>query len=176
MCNSIDKLVMALKGAMHRPIGLWADRRGSAMVEFALAFPVLAVILVGVLEVGRAIHYHQALTEGVRAGVRYLTRVADPCSAASKQAAVGLLVTRSVNWSNPPLFGDWPATYASSTTGPDFHVQFANRNAGTGQLVGPLVSMSADFTFADSLGVLQWIGDGNGIPLQSDHEEVWIGL
>jgi len=176
MCSSIDKLRKALKRAMRLPIGLWADRRGSAMVEFALAFPILAVILVGVLEVGRAIHYHQALTEGVRAGVRYLTRVADPCSAASEQAAVGLLVTRSIDWSNSPLFGDWPATYASSTTAPDCHVQFANCNAGTGQLVGPLVSMTADFTFSDSLGVLQWIGDENGIPLESDHEEVWIGL
>ena len=58
---------------------LWKDRRGSAMVEFAFALPILAIIVVGVLEIGRAIHYHQALTEGVRAGVRYLTRVGEPC-------------------------------------------------------------------------------------------------
>jgi len=175
MYSSIDTIGKTLKAAVRLPVGLWADRRGSAMVEFAFAFPILAVILVGVLEIGRAIHYHQALTEGVRAGVRYLTRVADPCSSASKQAAVGLLVTRSINWSNPPLFANWPASYALSTTDPDFRVQFTDCNAG-GQLVGPVVSMTADFTYSDSLGVLQWIGHGDGIPMVSDHEEVWIGL
>jgi Flp pilus assembly protein TadG len=165
-----------IKATVRLPVRLCAARRGSAMVEFALAFPILAIILVGVLEIGRAIHYHQALTEGVRAGVRYLTRVGDPCSAASKQAAVGLLMTRSIGWSNPPLFADWPASYASSTTDPDFQVQFADCNAGTGQLVGPVVSMTAEFTFSDSLGVLGRVGHKNGIPMVSSHEEVWIGL
>jgi Flp pilus assembly protein TadG len=165
-----------MRSLLPAPAGLWKDRRGSAMVEFALALPIFALILAGVLEIGRAIHYHQALTEGVRAGVRYLTRVGDPCSSASRQAAVGLLVTRSIGWSNPPLFADWPANYASSTTDPDFQVQFADCNAGTGQLVGPVVSMTADFTFSDSLGVLHWIGHADGIPMVSGHEEVWIGL
>ena len=176
MYSSIDAIGKAIKAATRRPAGLWVDRRGSAIVEFVFAFPVLVLIMVGVLEIGRAIHYHQALTEGVRAGVRYMTRVADPCSNASKQAAVGLLVTRSVNWSNPPLFADWPASYASSTTDPDFQVQFTDCNAGPGQLVGPVVSMTADFTFSDSLGVLHWIGHEGGIPMVSGHEEVWIGL
>jgi hypothetical protein len=165
-----------MRSLLPASLTLWKDRRGSALVEFALALPILVFIVVGVLEIGRAIHYHQALTEGVRAGVRYLTRVGDPCSSASEQAAVGLLVTRSINWSNPPLFADWPADYASSTTDPDFQVQFADCDVGTGQLTGPVVSMTADFTFSDSLGVLHWIGHKDGIPMQSGHEEVWIGL
>ena len=155
---------------------LWKDRRGSAMVEFAFALPILAVIVVGVLEIGRAIHYHQALTEGVRAGVRYLTRVGDPCSSGSKQGAVGLVVTRSIGWNNPPLFADWPADYASSTSDPEFQVEFADCDVGTGQLTGPVISMTAEFTYSDSLGVLDWIGHDDGIPMLAGHEEVWIGL
>jgi Flp pilus assembly protein TadG len=157
-------------------IRLWEDRRGSALVEFAFALPILAVIVVGVLEVGRAIHYHQALTEGVRAGARYLTRVADPCSGGAKQAAVGLLVTRSSDWSNPPLFYDWPADYGSSTSDPDFQVDISGCDSVTGELAGSTVTMTAQFTFSDSLGVLNWIGHAGGIAMQAGHQERWIGL
>jgi Flp pilus assembly protein TadG len=155
---------------------LWKDRRGSAMVEFAFALPILAIIVVGVLEIGRAIHYHQALTEGVRAGVRYLTRVGEPCQNSAKDAAVGLIVTRSIGWDNPPLFADWPADEASWASDPTFQVEFADCDANTGELNGATVSMTAEFTYSDSLGVLGWIGHEGGIPMVAGHEEVWIGL
>ncbi|MCI0429147.1 MAG: pilus assembly protein [Rhodospirillales bacterium] len=165
-----------MKSLLSASVKLWNDRRGSALVEFAYALPILFIIVVGILEVGRAIHYHQALTEGVRAGVRYLTRVGDPCSSGSRQGAVGLVVTRSIGWNNPPLFADWPEDYASSTSDPEFQVEFADCDPGTGQLTGPTVSMTAEFTYSDSLGVLDWIGHEGGMPMQAGHEEVWIGL
>ena len=155
---------------------LWKDSRGSALVEFAYALPILAIIVVGILEIGRANHYHQALTEGVRAGVRYLTRVGDPCATSSKQGAVGLIVTRSIDWTSPPLFGDWPDSYAAATSDPNFQVEFADCDANTGELTGMNVSMTAEFMYSDSLGVLDWIGHEGGIPMQAVHEEVWIGL
>lgn len=155
---------------------LWNDRRGAAMVEFAFALPMLVITIVGVIEVGRAIHYHQALTEGVRAGVRYLSRVADPCSSEAKEAATGLLVTRSIGWSNPPVFVDWPVSYASTSSDPDFQVDFIGCDAATGELAGSTVTMTAEYAFADSLGMLRWIGHAGGFPLRTGHQELWFGL
>jgi hypothetical protein len=108
--------------------------------------------------------------------VRYLTRVQDPCSSESKEAAAGLLVTRSIAWSNPPLFVDWPASYAAASSDPDFQVGFIGCDAVTGELAGTTVTMTAEYAFADSLGMLDWIGHAGGFPLRTGHQEIWLGL
>ena len=45
--------------------------RGQAIVEFAIAFPILLVLLVGILEVGRAIFIYSAVTNASREASRY---------------------------------------------------------------------------------------------------------
>jgi len=147
---------------------LWADRRGANAVEFAYAAPILLVIVIGIFDVGRAIHYHQALTEGVRAGTRYLTRLADPCSSAAMEAAVGLVVTRSIDWSGPPLFPDWPPDYASASSSTKFRVTRTGCDAGTGTLTGDTLDLDAQFDF-DMLSLVD-------VTLDARHQEVYIGL
>jgi len=49
-------------------------RRGSAMVEFALTLPMLLLLGVGMVEVGRAIYYTVEVNNGATAGVAYGTR------------------------------------------------------------------------------------------------------
>ena len=44
--------------------------RGQAMLEFALALPVLLLVLVMFLEFGRIVYYYSALNHAVRAGAR----------------------------------------------------------------------------------------------------------
>lgn len=50
-----------------------AQSRGQSLVEFALVLPVLLVILLGVVDLGRAIYYYNTLSnlarEGARAGI-----------------------------------------------------------------------------------------------------------
>ncbi len=50
---------------------LLRDTRGVAAVEFAFAFPVLLLLLVGTLDIGRALWYVSTLDHAAREGARY---------------------------------------------------------------------------------------------------------
>ncbi|HVX13172.1 MAG TPA: TadE family protein [Pirellulales bacterium] len=47
-----------------------ANRRGAALVEFALVAPIFLVCVVGSIEIGRAIMVQESLTNASREGVR----------------------------------------------------------------------------------------------------------
>jgi Flp pilus assembly protein TadG len=51
--------------------GLLADRRGNFMLEFALALPILFLLLVGLLDLGRFSLMKSALLQGAREGAQY---------------------------------------------------------------------------------------------------------
>ena len=46
------------------------DNRGQALVEFALLLPVVMLILIGIVEFGRAWQAKQTLTDAAREGAR----------------------------------------------------------------------------------------------------------
>ncbi len=50
---------------------LLRDTRGVAAVEFAFAFPILILLLVGTLDIGRALWYTSTLDHAAREGARY---------------------------------------------------------------------------------------------------------
>jgi Flp pilus assembly protein TadG len=153
------------------------------MVEFALALPLLVIIIAGIIEFGHAIHYHQALTEGVRAGVRYLTRLQNPCTATAMDQAVGLVVTRSINWSNPPMFPDWPANSGAWRSDPRFQASLQGCDQATGKVTGNTLTMTVQFLYVDASSMLRIIGWGSqqvgaldGIPMTAVHQERYIGI
>ena len=51
--------------------GLAADRRGNLILEFALAMPILFLLLVGLLDLGRYSLQKSALLQGAREGAQY---------------------------------------------------------------------------------------------------------
>lgn len=55
----------ALQGAVRR---LWADRRGSAAVEFALLLPVLLLLLAGLVDTSRLISHSTQIRAAAQAG------------------------------------------------------------------------------------------------------------
>ena len=59
---------------------LMRERHGTAAVEFALILPVLAVMLLGPIEIGRLEYHFQVASEGVRDAGRYLSVVPVDCS------------------------------------------------------------------------------------------------
>lgn len=69
-----------------------ASERGAAAVEFALLAPVLIMILLGIMEFGRAYNAQLSLTAAAREGVRVMAISNDQTSArtAAKNAAVSL--------------------------------------------------------------------------------------
>jgi Flp pilus assembly protein TadG len=56
---------------MHRLRNLYADRRGNFAIEFALALPILLLLLVGLLDLGRMSIEKSALLQGAREGAQY---------------------------------------------------------------------------------------------------------
>ena len=46
-------------------------QRGQALAEFALAAPVLFLLLLGVIEGGRFIYHYESINNAARAGIRY---------------------------------------------------------------------------------------------------------
>jgi Flp pilus assembly protein TadG len=46
------------------------DRRGQALVEFALVMPILLILIMAVIDFGRAWNLHQTITDAAREGAR----------------------------------------------------------------------------------------------------------
>lgn len=52
---------------------LRSDERGQAITEFALVIPVLLLILMGVVEIGRIFHAYLVVEEAARDAARYVS-------------------------------------------------------------------------------------------------------
>ncbi len=102
-CHAIPNVLLTI-------VRMLRDNRGVAAVEFAFAFPILILLLVGTFDVGRALWYSSTLDHAAREGARYASlRGAEslyPASDADIQAfvrnrAIGVdpsHLTVSVSW------------------------------------------------------------------------------
>lgn len=70
----------------------WGGDRGAAAVEFALVFPILFLVLVGIVEYGSIFNTQLMLTSAAREGARTMAVTGDPVRArtAVVDAAIGL--------------------------------------------------------------------------------------
>ncbi len=164
-----------------------ADRRGSSSVEFVFGVLFVVILMIGFLEMGRAIHYYQVLSDGARSGGRYLTRVENPCDEAAIQEALGLVITRTIDWSRPPIFGDWPelaafpaglGDYNFSFVGAD-HFEVEMQGCDSGAMAvdnwGGKVILMVKYQYRDYLGLLAFLGLQEGFWIVGRHEEQHIG-
>jgi Flp pilus assembly protein TadG len=55
---------------MKALMGFRRDRRGQALIEFALVMPLLLLFLVGIIEFGRGWNDHQVITDAAREAAR----------------------------------------------------------------------------------------------------------
>ena len=86
-----------------------ADRRGAGTVEFAIVFSIFAVLMIGMLELGRVVWTYNALHLTTQQAARYLT-VSNSCT----QSALNSWVSKSVNNGGSGLPGG--ATFTPVTT------------------------------------------------------------
>jgi Flp pilus assembly protein TadG len=56
---------------MRRPVGLLRDRKGGAILEFALLAPLLFTLLLGIVEMGRMFYVRHALEYATEQAARY---------------------------------------------------------------------------------------------------------
>lgn len=134
---------------------------GQSLVEFALIFPVVIFLLLGFMDVGRAIFIYSSLTNAVREA------------------------TRSAIVMDYDAYEAAPTTFLNSLRQLVFDYGFSIQNAeddvvvdiiiteeeipeGTNQWYYTTVSISAEYLFDPITPFIQNIvGDGNGIPIQS---------
>ena len=79
---------------MRRLLGgaTWGSDRGAAAVEFALVFPILILVLIGIIEYGSVFNTQLMLTSAAREGARTMAVTGDAAQARTAviNAAVGL--------------------------------------------------------------------------------------
>lgn len=117
-------------------------QRGTALVEFAIALPLLILLMLATAEIGRMLSNYNTLAKSVRDSARYVaskaaagtTRVVN-ITPALRTAATNLAVTGNINGTGNPLL---PSLAASNITIAD---------AGNGY-----VSVSASYTYSPMLG------------------------
>lgn len=130
---------------------------GAAILEFALALPILFALLGGTFELGRALLVREIMIEAVRGGARYLARVPDPtCQAlctAGAERAVGMTLDQIVENSGLPR----ARVNVSSSGDPG----------------SDTVAMKADLRL--DVELLRIFGLGTMMKLEAVHEERRIG-
>jgi len=73
-------------------IARWRDARGSELIEFAFALPVLIFVLFGILDMGFCFRNYEVLTNAAREGAR-LKALSPNYTTADVQSRVGAYLT-----------------------------------------------------------------------------------
>lgn len=79
-------MMLSTRSARSLRHGALRDSRGAAVVEFAIIFPVLAMLVFGVIDFGRAFFLRTNLVAAAREGARSGATMANPCLGASTTA------------------------------------------------------------------------------------------
>ena len=53
------------------PQGLLKDTRGAAVIEFAFALPVIAIVMIGILQMGMTLHASGGMRHALGEGIRF---------------------------------------------------------------------------------------------------------
>lgn len=80
---------------------LWRDRRGDVALEFAIVLPLVLMLLLGIIDVGRLLGDQHALDRGVEVAARF--------AAVSSASADATTITTQFNKAIQPLLGSCSA-------------------------------------------------------------------
>lgn len=149
------------------------DRKGAAVIEFALVAPLLIFLMCGMAEFANAMRQYHVMEKGVRDAGRYLARVPmTGCAvgANATTAARNLAVTGRVS-GGTALLPNWDNVNSVAVS----VAQCVDNSASTyrGHAQVPVIQVRATAPYAD-LGLLTIIGVG-AITLEATHQQLWIG-
>src|SRR2546423_13290783 len=88
--------VMVRRGR-HRGMQKTRKQNGQALVEMASILPLLSIILLGCLDLGRAFHVHMAAADAAHVGLMYAQQVTDPTTSPPKTITVADVINKTVN-------------------------------------------------------------------------------
>ena len=123
-------------------------RTGSAMVEVAVCFPVFLLILMGIIEFGRAMSVNQMLNSASRIGCR--AAILDGSTNSSVTSAVKTHVTSTIGCQQSSVTVTITATSGQSG---------ATLSDVSAASTGDMIKIAVSVPFADvSWSVKQWMG------------------
>lgn len=140
---------------------------GASATEFALALPVVVLLLTGVTEVGRMLYQSSALEKGVRAGALYAGRVEAPISAADLAAAENVVKTGDPTGSGGYLVPGF------SDPGAKVNISVADYNLN-GQDI-PVITVIADVPFSPLMPGLASLYGLDTYVLHMEHQQAHVG-
>jgi Flp pilus assembly protein TadG len=79
------------------------DTGGQAAVEFALVLPFLLVMLIGIVEFGRAWNQHQVITDAARESARAASLWGSTTEADVKKVATDAMAAAGIDWSRATI-------------------------------------------------------------------------
>ncbi len=141
-----------LSRLLHRLQHLACDRRGVAAVEFAVILPVLAVALMGTIDLGSAIQQALRLEAAARAGAQYA--MSTPTDQAGIESAVRNALTGWDDVTVQPAAmscvcpGSGAVSCSSTTCGPAVqrYVSIVVTRSFSGLLLADLTTLQGDMT------------------------------
>ncbi len=135
--------------------GLFRNQHGAEIVEFALMLPLLALLLTGGIEFGRAFYTYNILTKSVRNAARYLSAKDSALSSTGAVDATTITRTRNlvvygnINGTGPKIISDLTTAQVdvpnpATPLGSGFYVT-VSANYPYSPLFGRMLSVSATF-------------------------------
>jgi Flp pilus assembly protein TadG len=79
------------------------DTGGQAAVEFALVLPFLLVMLIGIVEFGRAWNQHQVITDAARESARKASLYGATSEAEVKKVATDAMAAAGIDWNRATI-------------------------------------------------------------------------
>ena len=158
---------------LKRPLARFADDSGVAVIEAAIAFPFLVILMAGLFEFGLIFYNFELVQTGVRDAGRYLSRVDDV--AAAQESAKRLAVTGSPVAGNPPRVKWWSTGQVEVSTRTVANPRDATtglRNYRAGDTL-TIVRVSTTIPY-EGIGLLKALGLGP-IQIGAAHEERYVG-
>jgi Flp pilus assembly protein TadG len=141
---------------------------GNAAVEFALALPLLVLILAGLSELGRSYFQAQALERGLRMGASYAARAELPLSGAARSATENLVKTSSMDGTLGMSASNWER--------PDAMLDITERQVSAGGINVTVIRLEARVPFDPLIpGLWDFMNIGNDY-IELAHEQPYIGI
>ena len=126
----------------------WGSARGAALVELAVALPLLAIILVGTIDFGRAFRTAMIVTNAARAGALFGSHSQPNAGSPTgmRDAANAVLIANGLGSTPAPTFVE--TCYCANAAGTFSAAVLCNAPCGSGQHIVATVTVTATRTFS----------------------------
>lgn len=144
------------------------DERGTSVVEFALALPVLLLMASGFIEIGRAHLHAETVEKSIRGAAEYAARNEFPLTAAAKTNIENLVRTGTVDGSGLNVVPGFDGADGVIT------ITTASVDLGTGNAV-PVVRIAATIPYRPVLSGLMAMAGLDTFSIEVSHDQPYIG-